>query len=275
MNAPDPEATGNDSRGARPAPSAERVHRFALLTRGFLALAGVAGVVLLVLTTRATVIQIRIAGSSATASGIDTTISGADRHGPAFIIVAVFAAIMLAGALSGARPAMAGVAAAGIVALGIAIASDAAHIHDTGPVGEVYTEARAEAGSGFYLETLGGTLLLISGGGLVLLGLGTGTSRAPRPPRVKAPRPPKRARPAKPAQPIKPERDSAEPVPHAEPAKEPAVPGPPASTRAGTPAPTSTPQPPRRVRLARDGTPIVPPAQDPPPARKADDWFSG
>jgi hypothetical protein len=172
VSAPAPEATGNDSRSPARSSGAPRAQVFVLLLRGFLALAGAAGVVLLVLATRATIIEIRIGAGGGNATGIDTTLTGADRHGPALIVVAVFAAMMLAGALRGATPATFGVAAAGVLALGIAIIGDAAHIHDAGAVGQVYTEARAGAGTGFYLETLGGALLLMSGGGLLVLGVG-------------------------------------------------------------------------------------------------------
>ena len=44
---------------------------------------------------------------------------------------------------------------------------DRPHVHDTGSVGEVYTEATANPGTGYYLETLGGVLLLLSGGALL------------------------------------------------------------------------------------------------------------
>jgi hypothetical protein len=65
---------------------------------------------------------------------------------------------------------MAGVAAAGIAALAIAMIWDRPHVHDTGSVGDLYAEAKAGPASGYYLETLGGALLLLSGGALLVLG---------------------------------------------------------------------------------------------------------
>lgn len=163
MSVDAPEANSHDSRALASS-------SLVLLVRGLLTLAGVAGVVLLVISTFTTVIEIKVLTTSDIAAKIDTQISGADRHGGALIIAAVFAAVMLVGAVTrAARPAMVGLAAAGALALAIAIVSDAAHIHDTGQVGELYEEATADAGPGFFYETLGGALLLVSGGGLLLL----------------------------------------------------------------------------------------------------------
>jgi hypothetical protein len=169
MSGDSPEATRNDSRGSR-APSAHSAGlSIALLVRGFLAFAGVAGAVLLLLATSAAVIKIKVLTTPVTARGLDTTISGSDRHGSALVVIAIFALVMLFGALRDARPAMLALSAAGLLALGIAIISDARHIHDTGQVGQLYEDASAGAGPGFHFETLGGALLLVAGGGLLLL----------------------------------------------------------------------------------------------------------
>ena len=124
---------------------------------------------MLIVATSATVIKIKVLTTPDTASGLDTTLSGSDRHGVALVVIAVFAAVMLLGALRGARPAMLALAAAGVLTLSIAIIGDATHIHDTGEVGELYEQASAGAGNGFYFETLGGALLLVAGGGLLIL----------------------------------------------------------------------------------------------------------
>jgi hypothetical protein len=183
MSAAAPEATGNDSKG-RPLPPAEaRVQRYALLLRIFLGVAGVVGGLLLVLATNATIIQINIGTTGETASGIDTALSGADRHGPALIVIGVFAMVMLAGAVQGARPAMLALAASGVVVLVLSIVSDARNIDDTGALRELYSGTIAGAGNGFYYETLGGALLLICGGGLLVLGGGGPADPAARPPR--------------------------------------------------------------------------------------------
>jgi hypothetical protein len=147
----------------------------ALLLRLILGGAGAAGGLLLVLATGATVIKISIGGvgGPATAGGLDTALSGADRHGPALIVIAVFAMVVLVAAIQGIRVAMVAVAACGVLVLGIAILSDAHSIDDTGQLRQLYSEAIAGAGNGFYLETLGGALLLVCGGGLLVLSGGS------------------------------------------------------------------------------------------------------
>jgi hypothetical protein len=79
------------------------------------------------------------------------------------------------------RMAMIGLVAAGVAALAIAMIWDRPHVHDTGAVGELYAEAKADPGAGYYTETLGGALVLVAGGGLLLLGAPV----APAPARVR------------------------------------------------------------------------------------------
>jgi amino acid transporter len=129
-----------------------------------LGLIGAAGAVLLVVATFTTVIEVKVGNVT------KDTLTGYDRHSVAFIIIAVFAAMMLVGALRGARPPMVAVAVSGIVAILITVIGDAPDIHETGAIGALYEQAVAGAGVGFYLETLGGVLLLLSGGAFLLLG---------------------------------------------------------------------------------------------------------
>jgi hypothetical protein len=126
-----------------------------------------AGVVCLILATFTTVIEIEV-GTTTRLPGRDTHLSGWDRHGPALLIVAAFAAVMVAGALRGARPAAIALAVLGLVALGIAVVGDVPDLNETGFIGEVYEDAAAGPSAGFYLETLGGVLLLASGAILAL-----------------------------------------------------------------------------------------------------------
>jgi hypothetical protein len=131
--------------------------------------AAAAGVVCLVVATLTTVIEIKV-GTTTKLPGRDTELSGWDRHGPALLIVAAFAAAMVAGALRGARPAMVALAVLGLVALLIAVVGDVPDLNETGFIGEVYEDAAAGPDAGFYLETLGGVLLLASGGLLAAIG---------------------------------------------------------------------------------------------------------
>jgi hypothetical protein len=130
-----------------------------------------AGALLLVIATFTTIIEITV---ETTTRGVDfdAAQSGWDRHGPALIVLALLALWLLSAALRGTRIAMTGVALTGIVTLAVAVHWDRSHVHDTGSVGEVYTEATAEPGTGYYLETLGGALLLLSGSALLVVGRG-------------------------------------------------------------------------------------------------------
>ena len=139
--------------------------------------AAAAGVICLLLATFATVIEITV-GTTTKVPGHDTHLSGWDRHGPALLLIALFAAAMIVGALRGARPAMAAIAALGLVALLIALVGDVPDLNQTGFIGEVYEDAAAGPKAGFYLETLGAVLLLVSGG--LMLALPGASAPAPR-----------------------------------------------------------------------------------------------
>jgi hypothetical protein len=130
--------------------------------------AAAAGAICLLLATFSTVIEIKV-GTTTNVPGRDTHLSGWDRHGPALLIVAAFAATMVAGSLRGARPAMIALAVLGLVALLIAVIGDVSDLDETGFIGEVYEDAAAGPEAGFYLETLGGVLLLASGALMAVL----------------------------------------------------------------------------------------------------------
>src|SRR3954454_2104107 len=172
----------DNSRGMRPPDGAiDRPNGL----RGGLVVAGLAGVAALALATLSTVIRITV-GTAKRLANLDTELSGWDRHGPALLVVAGLALVMLVGAARGARPAMAAVLACGVVALVVAGAFDLPHLDDTGQVGELYADAAAGPGLGFWLEVGGGALLVLCGGGLVLVNrkphqrpLGAGVSVEP------------------------------------------------------------------------------------------------
>jgi hypothetical protein len=137
--------------------------------RAGLAIVAGAGLGLLVVATFTTIIQITVAGSAKVASG-DTRLSGWDRHGPALLVIAVFAAVMIPAALRGSRAAMAALVACGAATLLVALAWDLPDLHETGLFSELYTDASAGPHVGYYAETLGGVLLLAAGGGMLLAG---------------------------------------------------------------------------------------------------------
>jgi hypothetical protein len=157
-----PEAT----RGARRPPA--RAVPSVLALRAILAALGLAGAVLLVVSTFVPVVEIRVLTTSELVSQ-DTTITGGDLHGIALVLVALFALLMLAGALRGARPAMAALAATGLLALGLVVGLDVPELDNTGQIARFYEDVSAGAATGFYLESLGAVLLLLSGGGLLVL----------------------------------------------------------------------------------------------------------
>ena len=140
-----------------------------LALRAALALTGLAGGLLLLVASFTTIIEITV-GTTSRALDADTAQSGWDRHGPALALLALLGLWLLAMALRRSRVAMVGLLLTGIVALAIAWHWDRPHVHDTGAVGDIYAEATADPGLGYYLETLGGALLLLSGGALLVLG---------------------------------------------------------------------------------------------------------
>jgi hypothetical protein len=146
--------------------------------RAALVAIAIAGAITLVFATFSTVIEIRV-GAATRLAGADTQLSGWDRHGPALLVIAVFATVLAVVALRGSRPAMLALAALGLAAVLIAAVSDGPDLHATGFIGEVYADAVAGPSAGFYLETLGGVLLLASGG-LMLAGAATGNRRSAR-----------------------------------------------------------------------------------------------
>lgn len=159
-------AEADDSKGF--VPDSSRTPSI-LTFRLVLAVTGLAGALLLLVASFTSVIDITV-GTTSKVLDADTAQSGWDRHGPALVLLALLAIFLLLAALRGSRVAMAGLLVAGIVALAIPTISDRPHVHDTGSVGDVYAEASAAPGTGYYLETLGGALLLLSGAALLVLG---------------------------------------------------------------------------------------------------------
>jgi hypothetical protein len=130
-----------------------------------LAVLAFAGSILCVVATFSPVIRIRVLTVDR------ASYSGFDRHSVALIVLGAFALAMATGGLRGARPAMAALAACGLVVVLISIIGDLPHLNDAGvwPQADAFEDARARAGAGYYLETLAGILLLVSGVGMLLL----------------------------------------------------------------------------------------------------------
>lgn len=176
MSSPGREANGNDSRrsaarrrsaggpsGDRGTGSPPGRARGADLARVLLVGCGLAGALALLAATFTDVVVVR-AGS---VSGGD---SGFDRHGPALILLALAACGLVVLILRGARAACPALLAVGLTAIVLAVAGDVPDIGTEGAYGTLYPSATTAAGVGFFLETLGGVLVLLCGGGLWALG---------------------------------------------------------------------------------------------------------
>jgi hypothetical protein len=109
--------------------------------------------------------------STAVAAAIKTVQTGS-HHGYALIPVAVLAAVLSGIARrTGSRPALLGIGAMGVVALVIALLGDLPDAQAKGlvTIGGHLARASATPSVGFYLESLGGVVLLIvAAGGLLL-----------------------------------------------------------------------------------------------------------
>lgn len=140
-----------------------------VLARTGLVAAGVLGALLLLFATTLTVIRIEV-GTVAEVVGVDTALSGWQRHGTALVLLAVAALVMLLGAWRGAKPAMVAVTALGVAGLLLALVQDLPDADEVGRVGTLYADARAGVGPGFWAELTGSLLLVGSGLGLLLRG---------------------------------------------------------------------------------------------------------
>src|SRR3954453_20401094 len=136
--------------------------------RAGLVLAALLGVAALVGATFSTVIRITV-GTTTRLANLDTSLSGWERHGPALLVVAGLALVMLVGAVRGASPAAVAVLACGVAALLVVVAFDVPHLDDTGQVGQLSSDASAAPGAGFWLELCGGALVAGAGAALLLV----------------------------------------------------------------------------------------------------------
>ena len=121
---------------------------------------------MLVASTFMTLIEI-VAG----AATLDSR-TGLEHHSIAMLLLGVAVLPMALGALRGARPAMAALAALGVVVLVVSFTVDLPAALDEGLYGERYEGAEAQPAAGFYVESLAGAFLLVSGGLLLMVGGG-------------------------------------------------------------------------------------------------------
>ena len=161
MSASAPEATNDystrDRRSRRPG---------GLADRGRLGLVGAAllAALLLVVSTFLTLYSVSNGQSTL------RSISGLEHHSVAMLLLGLAAVPMALGALRGARPAMVVLAVIGVVVLVVAVTVDLPAALEEGVLAVSYEGASASPSAGFFVETLAGVLLLVSGGLLLLRG---------------------------------------------------------------------------------------------------------
>jgi hypothetical protein len=173
VSATDREATQDYSRAFSPDPAGRR--RLVGL-RALLLLSGLFGALLLIAADLSTLYEVRVV------TVIKASISGHAQHSYALALVGLAGLPMAFAALRG-RPASAALAVLGLVAAAaLVIAGDLHDVHSTGVIGQLYENASARPGPGFYYETLGAALLVLTGLG----GLLRAPPTAGRPARVRA-----------------------------------------------------------------------------------------
>ena len=96
--------------------------------------------------------------------------SGWDRHGPALLLLGAACAVLGVLAWRGTRIAAAGLVLVGLAAILIVLVGDVGDLHTTGAIAGSSENATTDPAGGFYLESLGGVLALLAGGGFLLSG---------------------------------------------------------------------------------------------------------
>jgi hypothetical protein len=182
MSASAPEATEQHSSRSRASrgPSGR-------VSRGTLALVAIAllGAFLTAVSSFLDILEVTTGQTT-----LDTQ-SGFEKHSVAMLLLGAAAVPMALGILRGARPAMVALALIGAVVVLVAFTVDLPDALDEGLFGERYESAEAKPAAGFYVETIGGMLLVLTGGLALMSGAGAGagtrardtSSRSPRAPR--------------------------------------------------------------------------------------------
>ncbi len=136
---------------------------------------GVAAGVLLVATLFMTITSVDVANGSCEvindanpALADRCSLTGLERHGPAFALLGLLCVVMALGAgLGGSRPAATALIVIGVVAVVITLLTDWPESGETGAIGRSFEGAKAAKGLGLYAELLAG--LLAAAAGLIRL----------------------------------------------------------------------------------------------------------
>jgi hypothetical protein len=184
VNAQAPGTPSQDSRGPRvPSPGISGLDALGIA----LAVAAFVGAVLLIVSDFTTLFRVHTAAGATVPNG---SVSGHANHSFAMLVIGL-ASLPLAywATRLGSRPAMAGLAALGLIAVIIAIGFDLSDATGTNTLARTFESATGSLSAGFYLETLGAALLIVSGGGGLVLTAPTREPRAARAPKAPEPDP--------------------------------------------------------------------------------------
>jgi len=140
------------------------------LSAGVTAVGVVAGV-MLVATLFMTITSVDVANGSCEvindanpALADRCSLTGIERHGPAFALLGLLCVVMALGAgLGGSRPAAVALIAIGVVAVVITLLTDWPESGETGAIGRSFEGAKAAKGPGLYSELLAGALAAMAG----------------------------------------------------------------------------------------------------------------
>jgi hypothetical protein len=132
---------------------------------------GIAAAILLIVAELSTIASVDVAhGSCQVINDADPSLadrcalSGLERHGGAFLLLGILTVLMAYGAGPGrSRPAAGALIAIGAVVLAIAILLDLPKTRQTGLIGESYSDAKGNAGPGFWLEIVGALAAIAAG----------------------------------------------------------------------------------------------------------------
>jgi hypothetical protein len=175
-----PSRPGNASSGIRRRPGdflrsdAGLLGRSGLIAWALLALGVAAGVMAIVAEfstiSKITVLTASCEDLAGPRKQDDCLQVGHERHGYALVLLGAFAMLMAWGATVGrSRPAAAALIVTGAVLLGIGLISDYPQGGKTGGFGADYAQARADRGTGLWLELGSGALMVGTGVGALLL----------------------------------------------------------------------------------------------------------
>ena len=123
-----------------------------------------AGCVLLVVAEFSTLREIKVI------TVVKETIEGREHHSYALLVIAIAAAFMAyGGILRGARPSQWALLVLAVAAMFVVFAIDYPKVDKEGFLAEAFERAKASPQTGFYLESLGAVLLLLSAVATLLL----------------------------------------------------------------------------------------------------------